>query len=79
MIGLRTPETPGRLSGLKSQLSSPSYSLFALPARLAAQTRTNLAGSVTSESMTALWVRETEVYSRSTAWTCNIFLCRAIC
>jgi NitT/TauT family transport system substrate-binding protein len=29
---------------------------LALPARLAAQTRTNLAGSVTSESMTALWV-----------------------
>ena len=28
----------------------------ALPGRLAAQTRTNLAGSVTSESMTALWV-----------------------
>ena len=28
----------------------------ALPVRLAAQTRTNLAGSVTSESMTALWV-----------------------
>lgn len=27
-----------------------------LPTRLAAQTRTNLAGSVTSESMTALWV-----------------------
>ena len=27
-----------------------------LPVRLAAQTRTNLAGSVTSESMTALWV-----------------------
>ena len=29
-----------------------------LPARLAAQTRTNLAGSVTSESMTALWVAQ---------------------
>jgi ABC-type nitrate/sulfonate/bicarbonate transport system substrate-binding protein len=29
---------------------------LALPARLPAQTRTNLAGSVTSESMTALWV-----------------------
>jgi NitT/TauT family transport system substrate-binding protein len=29
---------------------------FALPAPIAAQTRTNLAGSVTSESMTALWV-----------------------
>ena len=29
---------------------------LALPARIAAQTRTNLAGSVTSESMTALWV-----------------------
>ena len=28
----------------------------ALPGRLAAQTRSNLAGSVTSESMTALWV-----------------------
>ena len=28
----------------------------ALPGRLTAQTRTNLAGSVTSESMTALWV-----------------------
>ena len=28
----------------------------ALPERIAAQTRTNLAGSVTSESMTALWV-----------------------
>ena len=28
----------------------------ALPDRLTAQTRTNLAGSVTSESMTALWV-----------------------
>ena len=27
-----------------------------LPVRLAAQTRTNLAGSVTSESMAALWV-----------------------
>jgi NitT/TauT family transport system substrate-binding protein len=29
---------------------------FTLPGRLAAQTRSNLAGSVTSESMTALWV-----------------------
>src|SRR5207344_2927459 len=29
---------------------------LALPARLPAQTRTNLAGSVTSETMTALWV-----------------------
>jgi NitT/TauT family transport system substrate-binding protein len=29
---------------------------LALPARLPAQTRTNLAGSVTSESMTVLWV-----------------------
>ena len=29
---------------------------LALPAPIAAQTRTNLAGSVTSESMTALWV-----------------------
>ena len=29
-----------------------------LPARLSAQTRTNLAGSVTSESMTALWVAQ---------------------
>jgi NitT/TauT family transport system substrate-binding protein len=29
---------------------------LALPVRLPAQTRTNLAGSVTSESMTALWV-----------------------
>src|SRR6187200_84577 len=28
----------------------------ALPGRLAAQVRTNLAGSVTSESMAALWV-----------------------
>ena len=29
---------------------------LALPALIGAQTRTNLAGSVTSESMTALWV-----------------------
>jgi NitT/TauT family transport system substrate-binding protein len=38
---------------------------LALPVRLPAQTRTNLAGSVTSESMTALWVaRDRDLFKK---------------
>ena len=38
-----------------------------------AQVKSNLSSSVTSESMTAVWVATSVVCSKSTAWTCSYF------
>src|SRR4029077_15094373 len=57
-IAMRSCAARGSGPAIRVEVSIVLAVLFALvlPARLAAQTRTNLAGSVTSESMTALWV-----------------------
>lgn len=55
---MKTCAVRNPVSVIRVEVSIVLAAIFALglPARLPAQTRTNLAGSVTSESMTVLWV-----------------------